>query len=111
MCPPADTAGMYFGFPVYLRFEFKVELKKNTLIVWVTFLGGLRLGYNSMSTVERLHIICFIYGISPYRAVNTSHHGYKNQSFNDVLGKSRCLFWDPYKTLNAKRAPCRIVEC
>jgi hypothetical protein len=23
----------------------------------------------------------------------------------------RCLFSDPYKTLNAKRAPCRIFEC
>jgi len=23
----------------------------------------------------------------------------------------RCLFWDAYKTLNAKREPCRIFEC
>jgi hypothetical protein len=49
--------------------------------------------------------------ISPYRAVNTFHHGYKTQSVNDVQSKSRCLFWVPYKTLNAKRAPCRIFEC
>jgi len=55
--------------------------------------------------------ICFIWGISPYRAVNTSHRGYKNQSVNDVLSKSRCLFWDQHKTLNAKRAPRRILEC
>jgi hypothetical protein len=46
--------------------------------------------------------------IQPYRAVNTFHHVYKNQSVNDVYSKRRCLFWDPYKTLNAKRAPCRI---
>ena len=38
-----------------------------------------------------------LYGISPYRAVNTFHHGYKIQSVNDVNSKSRCLFWDRYK--------------
>ena len=54
-------------------------------------------------TFQRLNVICTIYGISPYRAVNTFHHGYKNQSVNYVYNKSRCLFWDPYKTLNAKR--------
>jgi hypothetical protein len=26
--------------------------------------------------------ICFILGLSPYRAVNTLHFGYKNQSLN-----------------------------
>jgi hypothetical protein len=26
--------------------------------------------------------ICFIQGLSPYRAVNTLHFGYKNQSLN-----------------------------
>jgi hypothetical protein len=26
--------------------------------------------------------ICFIYGLSAYRAVNTLHFGYKNQSLN-----------------------------
>jgi hypothetical protein len=55
--------------------------------------------------------ICFIQGISLYRAVNTFHHGYKNQSVNDVQSKSRCLFWDPYKSLNTERAPCGIFEC
>ena len=29
-------------------------------------------------------VICFIYGISPYLAVNTSYHSYKSQSVNDV---------------------------
>jgi hypothetical protein len=24
--------------------------------------------------------------------------------------KDRCLFWDPYKTLNAKRVPLRISK-
>jgi hypothetical protein len=33
----------------------------------------------------------------PYRAVNTFHQGYENQSGIDVSRKSRCLFWDPYK--------------
>jgi hypothetical protein len=42
--------------------------------------------------------VCFIEGLSPYRAVNTLILGYKKQSFNAVWGKSRCLFWDPYKT-------------
>jgi hypothetical protein len=28
--------------------------------------------------------LCFILGISPYRAVNTFHHGYNNQSGNDI---------------------------
>ena len=33
-----------------------------------------------------------------YRAVNTSHLGYKNQSVYAVSGTSRCLFSDKYKT-------------
>ena len=49
--------------------------------------------------------------ISPYRTVNTSYHGYKSQSVNDVQSKSRCLFRDSYKTLNTKLAPCTIFEC
>ena len=35
---------------------------------------------------------------SPYRAVNTFHPGYKNQSVYAVSGTSRCLFSDKYKT-------------
>ena len=30
------------------------------------------------------NLLYTIEGISPYRAVNTFHHGYKNQSVNDV---------------------------
>ena len=36
----------------------------------------------------------FIWRPSPYRAVNTFHLGYKNQSVYAVSGTSRCLFWD-----------------
>ena len=36
--------------------------------------------------------------LSPYRAVNAFHLGYKNQSVYAVSGKSRCLFSDKYKT-------------
>ena len=50
--------------------------------------------YNPLKTNR----ICVIYGLSAYHAVNTLHHGYKNQSVNVVYGKSCCLFWDPYKT-------------
>ena len=35
---------------------------------------------------------------SPYRAVNTFHLGYKNQSVYAVSGTIRCLFSDKYKT-------------
>ena len=42
--------------------------------------------------------MCVIQGLSPYRAVNTLRWGYKNQTLNDVKGKSYCLFWEPYQT-------------
>ena len=35
---------------------------------------------------------------SPYRAVNTFHLGYKNQSVYAVSDTSRCFFSDKYKT-------------
>ena len=41
---------------------------------------------------------CFIWRPSSYRAVNTFHLGYKNRSFYDISGTSRCLFSDKYKT-------------
>jgi hypothetical protein len=41
---------------------------------------------------------CSIQRPSPYRAVNTFHLGYKNQSVYSVSGTSRCLFSDKYKT-------------
>jgi len=40
---------------------------------------------------------------SPYRAVNTFHLGYKNQSVYAVSGTSRCLFSDKYKTRKYSR--------
>jgi hypothetical protein len=44
----------------------------------------LRIRKFSISTFQIRNVICFIYGISPYRAVNILHHGYKYRSFNDV---------------------------
>ena len=47
--------------------------------------------------------VCFLTWItfhipSPYRAVNTFHLGYKNQSVYALSGTGRCLFSDKYKT-------------
>jgi hypothetical protein len=42
-------------------------------------------GYDSESLVInplKMKRICFIYGLSEYRAVNTLHFGYKNESLN-----------------------------
>jgi hypothetical protein len=52
----------------------------------------------SMLTFKRQSADCFILNPSPYRAVNTFHLGYKNQSVYAVSGTSRCLFSDKYKT-------------
>jgi len=49
--------------------------------------------FNPLKTKRRL-----LYLTSPYRAVNTFHLGYKNQSVCAVSGTSRCLFADKYKT-------------
>jgi hypothetical protein len=38
-------------------------------------------------TCQRLNVICFIPGISPYRSVITFHHGYKNQSVKPCKAK------------------------
>jgi len=62
---------------------------------------------NCINLLKTKHNLLYIRNHS----VNTFHHGYKNQSINDIQSKSRCLFWDPYKTLSAKRAPCWIFEC
>jgi hypothetical protein len=45
-------------------------------------------------TFKRRSADCF----SPYRAVNSFHLGYKNQSVFYVNGTSRSLFSDKYKT-------------
>ena len=49
-------------------------------------------------TLYRRNADCFIWRPSPYRAVNTFHLGYKNQSVYAVSGTSRCLFSDKYRT-------------
>jgi hypothetical protein len=46
---------------------------------------------------------------SPYRAVNTFHLGYKNQSVYAVSGTSHCLFSDKYKT--HKHSVGRAYNC
>jgi hypothetical protein len=55
-------------------------------------------------TLYTRNVSYFIQGLSAYRAVNTLHFGYKNQSLNVLYGRSCCLFWYPYKTrtLNAR---------
>jgi hypothetical protein len=59
-----------------------------------------------LNPLKTKHNLLYIWN-SPYRAVNTFHH----RLVEDVYSRGRYLFWDPYKTLNAKWAPCRISEC
>jgi hypothetical protein len=40
----------------------------------------------------KTNVVCDIYGISPYRAVNTFHLGYKNQSLYAVSSTSADRF-------------------
>jgi hypothetical protein len=49
--------------------------------------------------------------LSPYRAVNTFHLGYKNQSVFYVSGTSRCLFSDKHKTRTSKYRVGRAYTC
>jgi len=57
-----------------------------------------------------MNVICFILGISPYRAVNTFHHGYKCNQL--MMHKAKAAVCSEIRTKhNAKRKPCRIFEC
>ena len=44
----------------------------------------LNLCNNQLNLLKTKRKLLYIKGISPYRAVNTFHHGYKIQSVNDV---------------------------
>ena len=44
------------------------------------------------------NVICLIQGISPYRAVNTFHHGYKNESVNGMKQRSLSVLRSPQHT-------------
>ena len=87
-------------FPVLFKFGFRFS------VVWVALspVGGLfvslfgiwqtDLKINPLKTKRRLLYL----RPRSYRAVNTFHLGYKNQSVYAVSGTSRCLFSDkPFK--------------
>jgi hypothetical protein len=58
-------------------FEFVSVLNLDINLFLMTMLDTL-LEFNPLKTKR----VCFIYGLSAYRAVNTLHFGYKNQSLN-----------------------------
>ena len=66
-------------------------------------IAGIVIYYNLIK--DKLVPDCIIY-ISYYILAYVQHKG--DVSFAN--SKDRCLFWDPYKTLKAKPAPCRIFE-
>lgn len=54
----------------------------------------------------------YIQRFSPYRALDITPLGYKNQSLNAVFGNNCCLFWDPWKTHKCTSwALCRNFYC
>ena len=62
---------------------------------------------NLLNTKRRLLYL----KISSYRAVNTFHLGYKNQSVYAVSGTSRCFFQINTKHINTVWAERTVVEC
>ena len=66
------------------------EIKSNST-------GSVASRFNPLNTKRKLLYL----KTSSYRAVNTSHLGYSNQSVYDISGTSRCLFSDKFKK-NAK---------
>ena len=57
---------------------------------------------------------CCILRSSSYRAVNTFHLGYKNQSVYDISDTSRCLFPDKHNTYKysvGRTYSCWMLNC
>jgi hypothetical protein len=67
--------------PIHIP-RFYTDLQKTGLMV--QYFGTTELRYEDVLTINALKTkrICFTYELSPYRAVNTLHFGYKNQSLN-----------------------------
>jgi hypothetical protein len=59
-----NTNKTYHARPFFVAVPNIISIKSDTQLLRLTF--------------QRIIEICFIYGISPYRAVNTFHHGYKS---------------------------------
>ena len=91
------TAGASSNNPVFSslwRNLYRMTNKLPSLItVWLQNATE-QLNINPLKTKRRLLYL----KPRPYRAVNTFHLGYKNQSVYAVSGTSRCLFSDKYKT-------------
>jgi hypothetical protein len=57
-------------------------------------------------TFKRRKVICCIEGISPYRAVNTFHHGYKNQSL--LMYTAKVAVFSEIRTKHSTQSEHRV---
>ena len=79
-------------------------LFKKVQFIMETYLKNLHQqgSYNLQLFSPLIHLVMKskfrVYRPSSYRAVNTFHLGYKNQSVYYISVTSRCLFSDPHKT-------------
>jgi hypothetical protein len=72
---------------LHLPFANLSKFNKGAYISGIKVFNHLPQYINLLKTKRNL-----LYVRNQYRAVNTFHHGYKNQSVNDVYSKGRCLF-------------------